>query len=45
LAIRLLDGDTRVQQALQSGELAELVAKQRRSDTRFSRKIALEGTQ
>ncbi len=45
LAIRLLDGDARVQQALQSGELAELVANQRRSDTRFSRKIALEGTQ
>ena len=45
LAIRLLDGDARVQQALQSGELAELVANQRQSDTRFSRKIALEGTQ
>jgi hypothetical protein len=45
LAIRLLDGDVRVQQALQNGELADLVARQQRSDTRFSRKIALEGAQ
>jgi len=45
LAIRLLDGDARVQQALVSGELAELVANQRQADTRFSRKIALEGMQ
>jgi ferrous iron transport protein B len=45
LAIRLLDGDTRVQQALANGELAELAARQRQADTRFSRKIALEGAQ
>jgi ferrous iron transport protein B len=45
LAIRLLDGDTRVQQALASGELAELAARQLQADARFSRKIALEGAQ
>lgn len=45
LAIRLLDGDTRVQNALLSGEMADLVARQRSADTRFSRKIALEGAQ
>ena len=45
LAIRLLDGDTRVRQAILSGELAELVAHQRHADVSFSRKIALEGTQ
>jgi ferrous iron transport protein B len=45
LAIRLLDGDARVQQALLNGELAAMVASQRSADTRFSRKIALEGTQ
>ena len=45
LAIRLLDGDARVQQALASGELAELAARQRQSGARFSRKFALEGAQ
>ena len=45
LAIRLLDGDTRVQTALLNGELADLVARQRQADTSFSRKIALEGAQ
>lgn len=45
LAIRLLDGDTRVQNALLSGEMADLVARQRSADARFSRKIALEGAQ
>lgn len=45
LAIRLLDGDNRVQAALLNGELADLVARQRRSDGGFSRKIALEGAQ
>jgi len=45
LAIRLLDGDTRVQTALLNGELADLVARQRRSGVSFSRKIALEGAQ
>jgi len=45
LAIRLLDGDARVQQALLSGELAQLAARQSESSERFSRKIALEGAQ
>lgn len=45
LAIRLLDGDARVQQALLSGELAQLAARTRQSSDRFSRKIALEGAQ
>jgi ferrous iron transport protein B len=45
LAIRLLDGDARVQQALQNGELDVLVDRQQRNDAAFSRKIALEGTQ
>ncbi|RME90738.1 MAG: iron transporter FeoB [Anaerolineae bacterium] len=45
LAIRLLDGDAHVERALRSGELAELVARQRRADTRFSRKMALQGQQ
>ncbi len=45
IAIRLLDGDARVQEALASGELAELVAQQQRPSERFSRKIALEGGQ
>jgi GTP-binding protein len=45
LAIRLLDGDARVQSALMSGELGGLVARQQQADMRFSRKISLEGTQ
>jgi GTP-binding protein len=45
LAIRLLDGDYRVQQALQTGELAQLAARQQQADMRFSQKIALEGAQ
>jgi len=45
LAIRLLDGDARVQQALLSGELAQLVARQRQAVTSFSRKMAHEGRQ
>jgi ferrous iron transport protein B len=45
IAIRLLDGDNRVQQALLSGELGELVRAQRRADVSFSGKIALEGRQ
>jgi ferrous iron transport protein B len=45
LAIRLLDGDARVQEALLSGELAELAARQRRADVSFSKKIALDGAQ
>jgi GTPase len=45
IAIRLLDGDVRVEQALRVGELATLVARQQRPDDRFSRKIALQGNQ
>jgi hypothetical protein len=45
LAIRLLDGDSRVQQALMSGELSQRVARQQTADTRFSRKMAVEGRQ
>lgn len=45
LAIRLLDGDSKVQQALISGELAQRVASQQTADARFSRKMALEGRQ
>ncbi len=45
IAIRLLDGDDRVERALRTGELAALVAQQQRPDERFSRKIALQGAQ
>jgi GTP-binding protein len=45
IAIRLLDGDGRVEQALRNGELATLVARQQKPDDRFSRKIALQGAQ
>jgi len=45
VAMRLLDGDWRVRQALQSGELPDIVARQREAVRRFSRKMALEGTQ
>ncbi len=45
IAIRLLDGDHRLQQALLSGELGELVRAQRRAEVKFSSKIALEGRQ
>lgn len=45
LAIRLLDGDARVQQALLNGELAQLVARQQQADVQFSRKMAVEGRQ
>ena len=45
IAIRLLDGDDRVERALRSGELAALVERQQRPDDRFSRKIALQGAQ
>jgi ferrous iron transport protein B len=45
LAIRLLDGDARVQKALLSGELSEIVARQRTSDVQFSRKMSVEGRQ
>ncbi len=43
LAIRLLDGDVSVQRALLSGELAQIVARQKREDVQFSAKISVEG--
>jgi GTP-binding protein len=45
LAIRLLDGDSKVQQALMSGELAGLMARQQSADVQFSRKMSVEGRQ
>ncbi|GAB4457620.1 MAG: FeoB small GTPase domain-containing protein [Anaerolineales bacterium] len=45
LAIRLLDGDAKVQQALLSGELAQRVARQKEADVQFSRKMSVEGRQ
>jgi GTP-binding protein len=45
IAIRLLDGDARVQNALLSGELPELVARQQRVDEGFSKKMAVQGRQ
>jgi ferrous iron transport protein B len=45
LAIRLLDGDAKVQQALLSGELGQRVARQQRADVQFSRKMSVQGRQ
>ncbi|MGE0464092.1 MAG: FeoB small GTPase domain-containing protein [Vicinamibacterales bacterium] len=45
IAIRLLDGDAAVEEALATGQLADLVARQQAPDMRFSRKIALQGAQ
>ena len=45
IAIRLLDGDAEVEQALSSGRLVELVASQQETAQRFSAKISLQGTQ
>jgi GTPase len=45
VAIRLLDGDSKVQSSLLNGELPELMARQRRADTQFSRRMAVEGRQ
>jgi ferrous iron transport protein B len=45
LAIRLLDGDAKVQQALLSGELAQRVQRQKQADVQFSRKMSVEGRQ
>jgi ferrous iron transport protein B len=45
LAIRLLDGDARVQKAITSGELSEIVARQSRADVEFSKKMSVEGRQ
>lgn len=45
IAIRLLDGDARIQQALQSGELLELAGNQRGQELSHSRKMAVSGHQ
>src|SRR5512139_1684265 len=45
LAIRLLDGDARVQKAITSGELGQIVDRQTRADVRFSGNISVEGKQ
>jgi len=45
VAMRLLDGDLRVRQALETGELQTIVARQREATRRFSRKMALQGAQ
>jgi ferrous iron transport protein B len=45
IAIRLLDGDAQVEEALTSGRLAQLASDQQRVAERFSQKIALQGAQ
>lgn len=45
LAIRLLDGDSRVQEAILSGEISELVGSQRRAESSFSSRMSVEGRQ
>lgn len=45
LAIRLLDGDARVQKALSTGELSDIVSRQQRVDAQFSAKMSVEGRQ
>jgi ferrous iron transport protein B len=45
LAIRLLDGDARVQKAITSGELSEIFARQQRAEVQFSKKMSVEGRQ
>lgn len=45
VAMRLLDGDLRVRQALENGELVNIAQRQREAVARFSRKMALEGAQ
>ena len=45
LAIRLLDGDARVQKAITSGELGDIVQRQQQADVQFSRKMSVEGRQ
>jgi ferrous iron transport protein B len=45
LAIRILDGDARVQKAITSGELIEIVQRQQRADVQYSRKMSVEGRQ
>lgn len=45
LAIRLLEGDTRVQRAIRSGDLADIVARQRAAEDRLSVTAAIMGRQ
>lgn len=45
VALRLLDGDPRIRQALLNGELNDIAQRQREVVRRFSRKMALEGAQ
>ena len=45
LAIRLLDGDARVQKAITSGELSGIVQRQQQADVQFSKKMSVEGRQ
>ena len=45
LAIRLLDGDARVQKAITSGELGGIVQRQQQADVQFSKKMSVEGRQ
>jgi GTP-binding protein len=45
VAIRLLDGDARVQQALADGQFPEMIARQRRAQAQFSRRMSVEGRQ
>lgn len=45
IAIRLLDGDPVIRQALVSGELVQLISAQHRQETHFSRQMAVEGRQ
>lgn len=45
VAMRLLDGDRRVQQALQNGELLNIAARQRQAVRRVKTQMALEGAQ
>ena len=45
LAIRLLDGDAKVEAALRDGTLNELVNRQQNADVEFSKKMAVDGRQ
>ncbi len=45
VAMRLLDGDWRVRESLIDGELSQIAEKQKAPTERFSRKMALEGSQ
>jgi ferrous iron transport protein B len=45
LAIRLLDGDARVQNAITNGELEAIVSRQYQQDAQFSKKMSVEGRQ